>query len=270
MSHFKNKVVWITGASSGIGKETAVQLNELGAKLILSARNVEELEKLKDQFARPNDVLVIPIDLGSGSDFKIEVEQACATFGRIDVLFNNAGVSQRSYLMETSLETDRKIMEINYFGTIALTKAVLPKMLEAGEGHIAVTSSVVGRFGYGVRSAYSAAKHALHGFFESLYVELNDRGIGITIVAAGPTQTDISKHAFDGAGNQTGEMDEMQEKGMPVDQVARIIIDSIAKKKREVIIGDFKTKLGVTINNLFPSLFFKIAKKQNPRGDAKF
>lgn len=269
MSNFKNKVIWITGASSGIGKESAFQFYQAGAKLILSARSESKLLDLQKQLGDTERVAVIPLDLGSGSYFQLEVEKAYATFGKVDVLFNNAGVSQRSYTVETSIETDRKIMEINFFGTIALTKAVLPRMIADGGGQFAVTSSVVGKFGYGVRSSYSASKHALHGFFESLHIEEKHNNIDVTIICAGPTQTDISKNAFGGDGKPTGEMDEMQEKGMPVDKCVRIILDAIAKHKKEVVIGDFKVNLGIVLHKILPGLFFKMALKQNPRGDLK-
>lgn len=270
MDVLKNKVVWITGASSGIGRETAVQLNKIGSKLILSARNTAQLEELKAELSRPGDVVIIPIDLGSGSDFQSEVEKAFSVFGKVDILFNNAGISQRSYVTETTPETDRKIMEVNYFGTIALTKAVLPRMIAQGGGQFAVTSSVVGKFGYGVRSSYSASKHALHGFFESLHIEEKSNGIDVTIICAGPTRTDISKHALGGDGKSTGVMDEMQLEGMPVDKCVKQLLSAIANRKKEIVIGDFKVKLGVFLHSFAPKLFFKMALKQNPRGDTKF
>lgn len=269
MDVLKNKVIWITGASSGIGRETAVQLNNIGAKLILSARNTSQLEELKTILSRPEDVEIIPIDLGTGGDFQSEVEKAFAAFGRVDILFNNAGISQRSYVAETTPETDRKIMEVNFFGTVALTKAVLPRMIAQGGGQFAVTSSVVGKFGYGVRSSYSASKHALHGFFESLHIEEKTNGIDVSIICAGPTRTEISKHALGGDGKSTGVMDEMQLEGMTVEEVVKQLIGAIAHRKKEIVIGDFKVKLGVFLHNFVPNLFFKMALKQNPRGDTK-
>lgn len=269
MSHFKNKVVWITGASEGIGKETAIQLSQLGAKLALSARNEDKLNAVRSGLAHPNDCLVVPLDLAKPDQFPKAVEDVYAKFGRVDVLFNNAGISQRSYVLDTDISVDRMIMEINYFGTVALTKLVLPRMLKDGGGHFAVTSSIVGKFGFGVRSAYSASKHALHGFFESLYVELRNQGIGITIICPGAVRTNISKNALDGAGKPTGEMDEMQLKGLPVEKCVKIILSAIANKKREVIIGDAKVKLGAFLKAFAPGILFKMASKQNPRGELK-
>jgi len=270
MQSLSGKVVWITGASSGIGKEAAIQLHSKGAKLILSARNVSALENLKKSLGDSDEILILPLDLLSPDGFPNAVDTAYSKFGRVDIVLNNAGISQRSYVLETDLSVDRKIMEVNYFGTIALTKAILPRMIEQGGGHFAVISSVVGKFGFGVRSAYSASKHALHGFFESLYIELKHKGIGITIICPGPIQTNISKNALDGSGKPSGQMDEMQEKGMPVEKCVRIILDAIRREKREVIVAGFKEKLGVKLKAWLPSLFFKIALKQDPRGEVKF
>ena len=267
MQSFKNKIVWITGASSGIGKEAATQLHAQGAKLILSARKVDDLNALKDKLGGGDDVLVLPIDLTKPDTFAEAVTQVYNTFGKVDLLFNNAGISQRSYVIDTDISVDRKLMEINYFGTVGLTKQVLPRMLKDGGGHFAVVTSVVGKFGFGVRSAYAASKHALHGFFESLNIELNKQGIEVTLIAPGPIQTNISFNALDGSGNPTGEMDEMQEKGMPVDVAVKKMLNAIANKKKEIIIGGFKERLGVKLKAYLPGLFFKMASNQNPRGE---
>lgn len=269
MRSFKNKVVWITGASSGIGKEAAIQLSKAGAKIIVSSRNEKELTDLRNNVAHPESILVMPLDLTRPETFAEAVEIVYNQFEKVDIVFNAAGVSQRSYVIDTDISVDRKLMEINYFGTVALTKAILPRMLKEGGGHFAVVTSVVGKFGFGVRSAYSASKHALHGFFESLYVELNKQGIEITLIVPGPIQTEISKNALDGAGNPTGVMDVMQQKGMPVDVAVNEMLHAIANTKREIIIGGFKEKLGVKLKAFLPKLFFKMASKQNPRGELK-
>lgn len=269
MQYFENKVVWITGASSGLGREAAQQLLSAGARLVLSARRGELLEKMRAAAPEGTDILILPLDLEKPDRFGELAARVEQHYGRIDILINNAGISQRSYALETSLEVDRRIMEVNYFGTIALTKAVLPIMLKNGGGHFVTVTSLVGKFGFGVRSAYAASKHALHGFFESLYIELHARGIDVTLVCPGPVQTPISVHALDGSGNPSGLMDEMQAKGMPVDRAVSVMLRGTAKKQREVIIGNFKEKLGVVLKAWAPSLFFKIALKQNPRGQVK-
>lgn len=269
MEYFKDKVVWITGASSGMGREAAIQLSQQGARLVLSARREDALLTLRESLAHPGQVLVLPLDLAEMSRFPAMVEEVIGRFGRIDVLLNNAGISQRSYVHETDLSVDRRIMEVNYFGTVALTKAVLPAMLQQGGGQFIVVTSLVGKFGFGVRSAYAASKHALHGFFESLLIELYEKGIRVTLTCPGPVKTDISLNALDGKGQPTGVMDEMQQKGMPVEDAVHTMLAAAASEDREVVIGNFKEKLGVRLKAWLPGLFFKMALKQNPRGEVK-
>lgn len=269
MQYFDHKVVWITGASSGLGREAAKQLSSAGVRLVLSARRTALLEEIKAEISEHAEILILPLDLEKPERFEALAARVEQHYGRIDILINNAGISQRSYALDTSLEVDRRIMEVNYFGTVALTKAVLPIMLKNGGGHFVTVTSLVGKFGFGVRSAYAASKHALHGFFESLYIELHSRGIDVTLVCPGPVQTPISLHALDGSGKPSGQMDEMQAKGMPVDRAVSVMLRGTAKKQREVIIGNFKEKLGVVLKAWVPSLFFKLALKQNPRGQVK-
>ncbi len=269
MGRVQDKVVWITGASSGIGLEMARQLSARGSKLILSARRLDVLEKIKSELKNPVDVLILPLDLTKPEGFEDAISQAFSRFGKIDLLFNNAGISQRSYVIDTDISVDRQIMEVNYFGTIALTKAILPRMLAQGGGHFAVVTSLTGKFGFGVRSAYAASKHALHGFFESLYIELQDKGIRVTLICPGPVKTPISINALDGSGKATGIMDEMQEKGMPVDKAVKAIIQGIENDKREVIIGNFKSHLAVKLKAFLPGVFLRMAIRQNPRGAVK-
>lgn len=269
MQYFKDKVVWITGASSGLGREAAKQLISAGARLILSARRSAVLEKIKAEAPTDAEIFILPLDLARSENFAEAAARAEQHYGKIDVLINNAGISQRSYASETSLEVDRRIMEVNYFGTVALTKAVLPIMLKNGGGHFVTVTSLVGKFGFGVRSAYAASKHALHGFFESLHIELHARGIKVTLVCPGPVQTPISLHALDGSGKPSGQMDEMQAKGMAVERAVSVMLRAAAENRREVIIGNFKEKLGVVLKAWVPSLFFKLALKQNPRGQVK-
>jgi short-subunit dehydrogenase len=214
--------------------------------------------------------MVQPLDMEQPAHFAKAIENVLARWGRVDLMVHNAGISQRSYAHETDIAVDRRLMEVNYFGTVALTKALLPHMLAQGGGHFAVVTSLVGKFGFGVRSAYAGSKHALHGFFESLHIELMHKGIRVTMICPGPVQTPISIHALDGQGKPVGVMDEMQQHGMPVHQAARIMIRAIAQQKLEVVVGNFKERLGVKIHAWLPSLFFRMAVKQNPRGTVKF
>ena len=170
---YNNKVVWITGASSGIGEALAKAYNKQGAKLILSARREKELERVKANCPNQNaEIMVLPLDLTASDSFAEKVLKVVQHFGTIDLLINNGGISNRGMAKDILLEVDRRVMEVNYFGTIALTKAVLPIMIANDSGQIAVITSMVGKFATPMRSAYSASKHALHGFFDALRYEL--------------------------------------------------------------------------------------------------
>lgn len=260
MSSFSGKVVWITGASSGIGKELAYQLSAKGAKLVLSARNEEQLKKVA---ANCSEAIILPLDLSDSTHFTDRAKQVVEQFGSIDFLVNNGGVSQRANAADTPLEIDRKIMEVNYFGAVALTKAVLPQMKKQGSGHILVISSIAGKFGFYLRSAYSAAKHALHGFYESLRLEEETNGIKVTIACPGKIQTDISVNAVKADGSLHGEMDKSQAEGMPVSECVRQLIAAVENDVEEVLIGGREIK-AVKLKRLFPKLFRKVIRKQSP------
>jgi dehydrogenase/reductase SDR family member 7B len=261
MDKFSDRVVWITGASSGIGKALAVELARRGARIVLSSRKLDELNAVKKDLPRAESHFVLPLDLGSGSSFNAETEQVVMQFKRIDYLFNCGGISQRSAAAETQLEVDRKIMEVNYFGTIALTKAVLPIMQKQRSGHIIAISSIAGKFGFFLRSAYSASKHALHGFFESLYLEEEKKNIKVTIACPGKINTNISLNALTGDGKAHDVMDHNQETGMSAEECARQILKAVEKGNIEVLIGNKEIK-AVTLKRFFPSLFWKVIRKQ--------
>ena len=261
MNYFQDKVIWITGASSGIGEELAKQLSVLGGKLILSARSVEKLESLKDSIANSENHLVVPMDLAENTHFDDLAKKVIDRFGRIDFVFNSGGISQRSEVSETTMEVDRKIMEVNYFGNVALAKAVLPYMQQQKSGHFIVTSSIAGKFGFYLRSAYAASKHALHGFYESLSLEEAKHNVFVTIVCPGKINTPISVSALTGDGTPHNEMDHNQATGMSVDECVRQIIKATEKRKREVLIGN-KEILAAKIKRFSPALFWKIIKNQ--------
>ena len=261
MSWLANKVVWVTGASSGIGRETARQCADAGAVVILSARNEQSLIEVQKTLDNPEKHLVLPLDLEHNSEFDKLAKIVIEKFGRIDILVNNGGLSQRSEAHETSLDVDRRIMEINYFGNISLTKAVLPYMQAAKSGQIIVISSIAGKFGFFLRSAYSASKHALHGFYDSLLLEEEKNNISVTVVCPGKINTDISKHALTGEGGQHGVMDHNQETGMDVADCVSKLLKAAESKKKEILIGNKEIK-AVTLKRFFPKLFWKIIKKQ--------
>lgn len=262
MQNFRNKVVWITGASSGIGEELAYAFSKAGAQLILSARRATELERVKKACSPENKIMILPLDLEKQEEFPVLVSKVVLEFERIDILVNNGGVSQRGNAAETSMEVDRKIMEVNYFGNIALTKAVLPIMKQQGYGHFVIMSSIAGKFGFFLRSAYSAAKHALHGFYESLRLEEEKNGIRVTIVCPGKINTPISLNALSKDGTAHGVMDHNQETGMPADVCAIKILNAVSKNKEEVLVGGKEIK-AVTLKRLFPKLFSRIIRKQS-------
>lgn len=234
---FENQVVWITGASSGIGEALAVAWSREGATVVLSARNAAELERVRGLCANPERHRVRPLDLVDTTAIERAAAEVLRELGHVDVLVHSGGVSQRSLAAETKLETDRRIMDINYFGTVALTKAVLPSMLARRSGHIVPISSVIGYVGVPLRSAYSASKHALHGFFETLRAETAKHGIAVTMVVPGYIKTNVSENALRGDGSRYGTMDDTHQRAMLPEDAAPKIIDAVAKKKPEVRVG---------------------------------
>lgn len=255
MSRFANQTVWITGASSGIGEALAVAWSREGARVILSARNAQELERVRKACANPERHVVLPLDLTDTS----AIFEAAKNVGNVDILVHSGGVSQRSLAAETSLDVDRAIMDLNYFGTVALTKAVLPSMLARKSGHIVPITSVIGYVGVPLRSAYSASKHALHGFFETLRAETAKDGIRITIVVPGYVRTNVSQNALRGDGTAHGKTDDTHRKAMLPEDAAPRIIDAVAKNKPEVRVGG-KEIHAVLLRRYFPGLVRRVLK----------
>jgi short-subunit dehydrogenase len=249
--------VWITGASSGIGEALAYEFHRAGAKLILSARREDELRRVQVKCGGENSVRLLPLDVIQTSALPAKAQLALEMFGGLDILVNNAGVTQRSLVKDTDLDIYRKLMEVNFFGAVALTKAVLPSMIEQKRGHIVVISSLVGKFGTPLRSGSAAAKHALHGFFDSLRAEVARHGIKVTLVCPGYIRTDISLHALRGDGTLHAKMDSGQAKGMAVDRCAAEILKAIAKGREEVYVGG-RDKYIVYLKRFFPTLFSRM------------
>jgi len=262
MNYLADKIVWITGASSGIGEEMVRQAADQGAKVVLSARNEIALQNVMKSLKNPDSHFCLPLDLEKSGNFQELAQLVIDKYQRIDVLINNGGLSQRATAAETGLEIDRKIMEINYFGNIALTKAVLPYMIHQKSGHIVVISSIAGKFGFFLRSAYSASKHALHGFYESLLLEQEENNIHVTIACPGKINTDISINALSSDGKSHGVMDHNQATGMSAQECVEKLFTAVARKKKEVLIGNKEIK-AVTLKRFFPNLFWKIIRKQS-------
>jgi dehydrogenase/reductase SDR family protein 7B len=261
---FKDKVVWITGASSGIGEALAYEFTREGAKTILSSNEPEELDRVKKKCKEMGgESIVIFLDMFDSKALERSIDIAINSFGKIDILVNNAGISHRSVVNETDVAFDRKIMEIDFFSYVILSKNILPHMMERGGGQIAVTSSISGLFGFPLRSAYSAAKHAVKGYFETMGIELRDKNIFVTVAYPGRIRTNISYHAWTKDGKAQGTMDKSLATGMPVEKCAKIYLNAIYRKKREVLIGG-RELIMVYFYRFFRWLFWKMVKKVSP------
>tara|TARA_R110002050_G_scaffold11122_2_gene37859 strand:+ start:61091 stop:61900 length:810 start_codon:yes stop_codon:yes gene_type:complete len=261
---FSHKTVWITGASAGIGKEQAIQLASENTTIILSSRNEESLNKVAQLCQEKGaNTDVLPLDLGNPESIQSAVSHVLAKHPKLDIVFHNGGVSSRSMTYETSIEVDRKLMEINYFGAMSITKLLLPRFMEQKSGHFVVTSSIAGVFGFPLRSSYSASKHALHGYFDSLRAELVAYNIHVTIVCPGRIQTDISKNALGKDGKATGKMDEGQKNGMAVEKCVKQILKATKKKKKEIYVGNEEI-LMVYFKRYLPSIYYYLAARVKP------
>lgn len=260
----RDKVIWITGASSGIGEALAVEMAGRGNVVLLSARREEELQRVAANIqSQGGQAHVLPMDLTDIEGMPKRFEEVLRMAGRVDVLVNNGGISQRSYARDTPLELDRDMFEINFFSSVALTKVVLPHMRERGSGQICAISSVVGFFGFKQRTAYSASKHAMKGFFESLRLEEWDSGIEVNVVYPGSIRTNISKYAVNEKGEAHGQMDPRQQGGMPADLCARKIIRGMERNKGEILVGRRELLL-VYVRRCWPWLYFRAAKNIDP------
>ena len=255
------KIVWITGASSGIGAAMAREYSELGNSLILSSRNLESLESVKAECRFPDKIRLLELDLEQYETLSEVVHKAIGFFGKIDVLINNAGISQRALAADTELAVDKKIIDINYFGTIALTKALIPHFKEQNKGQFVVVTSVVGKIGTPLRSSYSASKHALHGFFDSLRAELFEDNIKITLICPGYVKTNVSINAVTGSGKKQGTMDRATENGLDPEKFAKKAIRVIEKQRQEVVIGGFLERLAVWVKRFFPLILSSMIRK---------
>jgi len=264
MKQFKDKVVWITGASSGIGEALAFEFAKQGVRLILSARREDELRRVAVATQLPElDLMVLPFDLNNTTNASGLAAQVINKFGRIDILINNGGMSQRSEAAETSETIERQLMEVNYFSAVNLAKAVLPYMKRQKSGQLVVISSIAGKFGFYLRSSYSAAKHALHGYFESLRLEAEKSGIKVLMVCPGKIKTAVSINAITSSGESHNAMDVSHQSAMSAEKCARQIVSGIIAQKEEIFVGGKELFL-VKLKRFFPSLFSILVRKQSP------
>jgi len=260
------KVIWITGASSGIGRALVLELAKSEAALIISSRRKEALEEVRSACpeSKQDDIHVLPLDLEQASTLAEKTNQALEIYQRLDIIIHSGGISQRAYAGDTDLEVDRRLMEVNFFGTLAITKAALPYMIHQGFGQFVVITSLMGIFSSPYRSGYAASKHALHGFFEALRAEYYDKNIHVTLVAPGFIRTNVSINALGSDGLATNTMDNGQANGMPPDECAKRIIKALIKQKSLALVGGKET-FAFYLKRFFPGILEKVIRKAQVR-----
>ncbi len=260
-----NKVVWITGASSGIGEASAHELAKENCKIILSARRIEELNRVKkDILLADENILVLPIDLEEHHNANIWTQKVIDKFGRIDILINNGGISQEGFALNTSTEVEQKIMNINYFGNVALSKSVAPIMQKQKSGKIVVITSIIGKFGLPKLSTYAASKHALYGFYDSFRLELHKDNISILLVSPGFINTNVTLNAVTGDGSIFNKNSPAQENGMDTNVFAKKFISILKSNRNHKYIGS-KELLTIPFKTFFPNLFYSIMLKMSKK-----
>lgn len=258
-----HQVVWITGASSGLGKALAQECAARGAQVILTARRYEELEKVRAGLQNPEQHLSVAADITDQSQVVQAYEQVLAVKGRIDWLINNAGLSQRALICDTTMQTERAIMELDYFSQIFLTKTVLPTFLQQQSGRIVFVSSVAGLLGTQYRATYSAAKAAIHMWANSLRAEVGDQGIAVSVVFPGFVKTNVSFNALNGEGKPQGHQDAAIANGLEPEAFAQQVVTALQRGDEYIVIGGGKEKLGVWMSRLSPQLLYKMIRKSS-------
>jgi short-subunit dehydrogenase len=266
LNFYQNKVAWVTGASSGIGEALVYELTRRGARVVISARREEELKRVQQQAGQDN-TFVLPLDLEATQTFETKVQQAIHAFGHIDIIIHNGGISQRSLVKETLPAVQRKVMEVDYFSYIEITRLLLPHFLQRRSGHIIAMSSVMGKIGTPLRSAYAAAKHALHGYFDCLRAEVWKDNIGVTVIMPGYIRTQVAFNAVTASGGKLNEQRMDIEKGYPPDKTAAQILRAIEKGKFEAYVGRPYSKewLAIHLMRFFPSMTIRMIRNQAPQ-----
>lgn len=252
----KNKVVIITGASSGIGRALAKEFAAKGAKLSLGARRTEMLEELKNELPG-TEILISKTDVSKEADCEALIEKTIQHFGRIDVMINNAGISMRSLFEEVELDVIRQLMDVNFYGTVYCSKYALPYLLKT-KGSLVGVISIAGFVGLPGRTGYSASKFAIRGFLDTIRIENLKKGLHVLVAAPGFTASEVRKVALTSDGTQQGETPRNEEKMMSAEECARHIVKAIEKRKRELILTFVEGKLTVFLGKFFPSLLDKL------------
>ena len=253
----EKQVIWITGASSGIGEALAYHLSERGHRLILSARRAGLLQEVKARCAHPDRVALLPIDLGQWETLEAVTREAIALFGQVDVLVNNAGISQRSLILDTEMAVYDRLMRVNYLGTVALSKALLPHFLEQGGGRFVTVTSLMGKFGSPLRSGYCGAKHALHGFFDVMRMEHGKNGVGVTMICPGFVNTQVAINALTSDGSPQGRQDTATAKGIDPARFAIKMWRAVEAGKWEAYLGGREVS-GAYLKRFFPRLLHRV------------
>ena len=268
---FANKIWWITGASSGIGAALAENLAQAGAKLVLSGRNIAALKDVAGRCQTPS--LILPFEATDFANIPAHVETAWTWAqgqgGGIDGLVNNAGISQRSLAVDTVFEVYRKIVDVDLMAPIALTQALLPRMVKAGGASIVAISSVAGIAGPPLRSAYAAAKHGLIGYHDSVRAETEHLGMKVLVVAPGSVRTDVSKNALDADAKSRGVSDNAIDNGMDPMVAAARILESLKAGERELILAEGMEAEIAKLRRTNPNALFDLMSKMVASGYAK-
>ena len=260
---FNGKVVWITGASSGIGESLAYAFARRGVKLVLSARRVEELQRVKAAcHLADENVIILPLDVSDTTSIPAQAKAVYDRFGQVDILINNAGVSHWTKVKDLSLEVIDKIFNVNFFGGIALTKAVLPKMLESKRGYIVVISSVLGKMVVQKQAAYNASKHALQGFYDTLRLEVAADGVNVLLVCPGFVRTNVAKNSLNKDGEAINKDNDKILNGLDPNYVADEVLKAIEKNRDEIVLAGRLERSAILLKRLAPALFARMMRKR--------
>ncbi len=256
-----DQVVWITGASSGLGEALAKAFAAQDAQVILTARRVEVLEQVRQTLKSPERHLVVAADVTNEADVRHAYATVLEQKGRIDYLINNAGLSQRALIQDTTMQTERAIMEVDYFSQVFFTKTVLPTFLSQKSGRIVFVSSVAGLLGTQYRATYSAAKAAIHLWANSLRAEVAEHGVQVSVIFPGFVKTNVSFNALNGEGKPQGHQDSAIENGLDADEFAQTVLAALLEGQEYIVVGGLKEKLGVLVSRLSPKLLYKMIRK---------
>lgn len=253
----KNKTVIITGASSGIGKACAIAFGKRGANIVISGRNKENLEQAAEELRKTGaQILAVTGDVSNENDCKLLIKKTIEQFGGIDILINNAGISMRALFKDLQLDVIRKVMDINFWGTVYCTKYALPYLLKT-KGSVVGISSIAGYNGLPGRTGYSASKFAIQGFLDALRIENLKTGLHVLVACPGYTASNVRNAALVADGSSQGESPRDEGKMMTAEEVAEEIVKAVEKRKRTIVLTG-QGRLAVWMNKIFPALTDKL------------